>query len=168
MCLQYKSFENTVGKGEIAHNKQFLLFLQCFLPFCRTFHLFCLSKYCHLQALSIWKGLKFVVWGRLKINDNFVFDKVENVFRLRRNCRFSTLSFIRVVKTQGCVSIGQCFITQSRLLTTLRKKPFEKIIGKGELLETSIFSFSQCFLIISKQISITQLNLFSCLQVLLI
>ena len=25
-CLQYKSFENTAGKGEIAHNKQFLLF----------------------------------------------------------------------------------------------------------------------------------------------
>ena len=35
-CLRYKSFENTVGKGEIAHNKQFLLFPQCFqnfLPF---------------------------------------------------------------------------------------------------------------------------------------
>ena len=31
-CLQYKSFENTVGKGEIAHNEQFLLFPQCFLP----------------------------------------------------------------------------------------------------------------------------------------
>ena len=28
--LQYKSFENTVGKGEIAHNVQFLLFPQCF------------------------------------------------------------------------------------------------------------------------------------------
>ena len=26
MCLQYKSFENTVGKGDIARNKQFLLF----------------------------------------------------------------------------------------------------------------------------------------------
>ena len=25
-CLQYKSFENTVVKGEIAHNKQFILF----------------------------------------------------------------------------------------------------------------------------------------------
>ena len=25
-CLQEKSFENTVRKGEIAHNKQFLLF----------------------------------------------------------------------------------------------------------------------------------------------
>ena len=27
------SFENTVGKGEIARNEQFLLFLQCFYPF---------------------------------------------------------------------------------------------------------------------------------------
>ena len=35
--LQYKSFENTVGKGEIASNKQFLLFPQCFLPVQTTF-----------------------------------------------------------------------------------------------------------------------------------
>ena len=27
-----QAFENTVGKGEIAHSKQFLLYLQCFLP----------------------------------------------------------------------------------------------------------------------------------------
>ena len=32
-CLQYKSFEITGGKGEIARNEQFLLFQQCFLPF---------------------------------------------------------------------------------------------------------------------------------------
>ena len=31
------SLENTVGKGEIAHNEQFLLFPQCFLPLERTF-----------------------------------------------------------------------------------------------------------------------------------
>ena len=31
--LQYKSFENTVGKGEIARNEQFLLFPQYFLLF---------------------------------------------------------------------------------------------------------------------------------------
>ena len=31
--LQYKSFENTVRKGEIARNEQFLLFPQCFQPF---------------------------------------------------------------------------------------------------------------------------------------
>ena len=30
-CLQFKSFENTVGKGEIARHKQFLPFPQCFL-----------------------------------------------------------------------------------------------------------------------------------------
>ena len=40
MCLQYKSLENTEGKGEIALNEQFLLFptvfstlLENFLPF---------------------------------------------------------------------------------------------------------------------------------------
>ena len=35
--LQYKSFKDTVGKGEIAHNQQFLLFQECFLPCYRTF-----------------------------------------------------------------------------------------------------------------------------------
>ena len=30
--LGIKPFENTVGKGEIARNEQFLLFPQCFLP----------------------------------------------------------------------------------------------------------------------------------------
>ena len=32
-CLQYKSFKNTIEKGEIAHHEQFLLFQKCFLPF---------------------------------------------------------------------------------------------------------------------------------------
>ena len=32
MCVQDKSFENTVGKGEIARNTQFLLFPIWFLP----------------------------------------------------------------------------------------------------------------------------------------
>ena len=34
-CLQYKSFEITVGKGEIARNEQFFLFPQHSLPFWR-------------------------------------------------------------------------------------------------------------------------------------
>ena len=37
VCLQYMSFENTVGKEEIARNEQFLLFPQCFLPICKMF-----------------------------------------------------------------------------------------------------------------------------------
>ena len=61
MCLQYKSFENTVGKGEIARNEQFLLFpvfsthLENFLPFSSNLNLLSAdsfnleeSKICHL------------------------------------------------------------------------------------------------------------------------
>ena len=65
-CLQYKPFENTVGKGEIAHNEQFLLFPQCFLSIWKTFCHFNQLSNCGLQTLSIWKTLKFVVWERVK------------------------------------------------------------------------------------------------------
>ena len=65
-CLLYKTFENTVGKGEIARYKQFLLFPQCFLPILRTFCHFHRIWYCHLQTFSVWKSLKFVVWERVK------------------------------------------------------------------------------------------------------
>ena len=61
-----KSFENTVGKGEIARNEQFLLFPQCFLPVTKTLYRFHLVGYCRLQTLSVWKSLKFVVWERVK------------------------------------------------------------------------------------------------------
>ena len=38
MCLHVKSIKNNVGKGEISHNQQFILFPQCFLPIWRTFY----------------------------------------------------------------------------------------------------------------------------------
>ena len=60
-----KSFENTVGKEEIARNEQFLLFPQCFLPCWRTFCHFHQIRNCHLQTLSVWKSLKFVVLERV-------------------------------------------------------------------------------------------------------
>ena len=50
--LQYKSFENTVGKGELASNKQFLLFPQCFIPVWRTFN------NCY-QNLKLWSAMSF-------------------------------------------------------------------------------------------------------------
>ena len=44
-CLHYKSLENTVGKGEIARNEQFLLFSQCFPPILRAvYHLYPFSS----------------------------------------------------------------------------------------------------------------------------
>ena len=59
-----KSFENTVEKGEIGCNEQFLLFLQCFLHVWRIFA----SYFKLLQAISSWKSLKFVVWERVNSN----------------------------------------------------------------------------------------------------
>ena len=65
MCLQYKSFENTVGKGEIALNVQFPLFPQCFTAYRSTFPHFNQILNCSLQTLSVWKSLKFVAWERV-------------------------------------------------------------------------------------------------------
>ena len=44
-CLQSRSFENTVGKGEIARDEQFLLFPQFFFFF--------FYQYGELSAISI-------------------------------------------------------------------------------------------------------------------
>ena len=65
------SLENTVGKGEIAHDEQFLLFLQCLLPFWRTFCHFHQIQNCHLQTLWVRKSLNFVVWEWINCIDVF-------------------------------------------------------------------------------------------------
>ena len=62
--LQYKTFENTVGKGEIAQNKQFLLFTQCVLPFWRIFWHFHQSKL--LSENFRFESQQFVIWERLR------------------------------------------------------------------------------------------------------
>ena len=72
--MQYKSFENTVGKGEIAHNEQFLLFPQCFLTIWIAFCRFHQILNCRLQTLSVWKSLKFIVCQRVKL----IFSKQRN------------------------------------------------------------------------------------------
>ena len=50
-CRQYRSFENTMGKGEIARNEQFLLFPLCFLLVYRTF--------CHFNQIVICQLFTF-------------------------------------------------------------------------------------------------------------
>ena len=68
VCIK-KSFKNTVGKGEIARNEQFLLYPQCFLHFWRTFyHFHQISKLSSAKSFnfSIWKSPKFVVWKRVE------------------------------------------------------------------------------------------------------
>ena len=64
MHQHQRAFENIVGKGEIAHNEQFLFFQQCFLlnqtivsPF---FHIFDIIS---LFAAEL-KDPKIGIWGR--------------------------------------------------------------------------------------------------------
>ena len=64
MCLQYKSFKNTVGKGEIAHYEQFLLFPQAFSICLENFLPFSSNLKLSPANSLIWKSLKFVVWER--------------------------------------------------------------------------------------------------------
>ena len=59
VCSTHKSFENTVGKGEIARYEQILLFPQCFLHVLKTFCHFRQNLNCSLQIFSVWKSLKF-------------------------------------------------------------------------------------------------------------
>ena len=82
--------------------------------------------------------------------------------------------FLKLVKTWECVPRVQLnalctelFTTQSRLLTTLRKKPFENTWLKGKIAANQHFLlFPQCFLSFSKQISIFQSHLDCLLQML--
>ena len=64
MCLQYKSFENIVRKGEIAHNEQFLFSPNVFYPFGE---LSAISiKFKIVCKFSVLESLKFVVWEKVE------------------------------------------------------------------------------------------------------
>ena len=113
--LQHKSFENTVGKGETARNEQFLLFPQCFLSIWRT------SCHVHqnwnggLQALSIWKSLKFV------------FPSVVSTHPKKNFCFLSW----------GFLSLANAFnLDQSKSfgkeLKTQKRKALESIVEQGQ------------------------------------
>ena len=62
-CLQYKSLKNTVGKGEIAHNEQFLLFSQFFSTCLKSFLPFStILKFLSANSFNLLfgKGLKLI------------------------------------------------------------------------------------------------------------
>ena len=59
-CLQYKCFENTMGKGEIARNEQFLLFPTVFPTLLENF-------------LSLSSNLKMSSLKSLSLEDSKIF-----------------------------------------------------------------------------------------------
>ena len=77
-----------------------------------------------------------------------VFDWVENMGKGENGGYQHFLLFPQCFqKASKLVIMGKDFTTQSRLLTTLRKKLFENIVGKGENAHNQHFLlFSQCFL----------------------
>ena len=116
-------------------------------------------------------------------DDNFKFDKNGRKFSKRventvgkgeiacyKQFLFSTLFsknlYCRYEKNKGlfgkCLTFNQTVPT----LVTLRKKPFENILGKGENADKQhfLFFFPQQFLPFPKQISIFQLHLLCCLN----
>ena len=57
--------------------------------------------------------------------------------------------------------VSYVFTTLSQLLTTLKKKPFENIVGKGENADIQHFLlFPQCFLPIPKRMTVFKLLFF--------
>ena len=56
-------------KEKLLITKQFLLFPQCFLNLSKELSsVFIKFQNCRLQTLSVWKGLKFVVWEQVRSN----------------------------------------------------------------------------------------------------
>ena len=107
---KFKSFDNTVGKGQIAHNKQFLLFptvfstcLEKFLPFSSNLRLSANSfsyKYsCREKEINFSIPLKVL---KIKpssglINMGFFWQKVKRFEKLLGH----TLSFLQTLTVPG-------------------------------------------------------------------
>ena len=93
------------------------------------------------KCFQVGKSMKSVIWWKVREYCNVCYARGQNV--------------------------AQLFTTQSRFLTTLIKKHFENIVGKGENAGNQHFLlFPQCFLPFSKQISIFQSHFFCCLRML--
>ena len=89
-----------MGKGEIAHNEQFLLFPQCFLPIWRTFCHFHQNRNCCLQSLSIWKSQEFVIWERVnRLSENKFY------FTNCKGCRNYGYADIRILCSTCIISL---------------------------------------------------------------
>ena len=110
-CLQYTSLENTLGKEEIACNKQFLLFPQCFLSFRRTSLIFIKLKIVVCKPFQ-FGGLEFVVWER--VNQHLV-------CCLQMLPIWSSTKFHHLVEGQMRIIVNVCSGTYTTELKTITR-----------------------------------------------
>ena len=128
MHQQLTAFENIEGKGEIAHNEQFLLFLQCFL-----FNHIIVSLFVYIFDIISLFAAEFEepnigIWGKGLNTACFISMFIKNWET--RACSFQ----------KSCVAIS--YLSHDTFWypweTSLLKTPWEK----EKLLVTSNFSFS--------------------------
>ena len=140
---------------------------------------------CNLSCIPNGKFWTLPKLKRLQMTNFMFFERRKVLQRERkhcgkwRNCSLQVISpfptlfskdlNFRHIKTRACLVKGQLrkknivylFTTQSQLLMTLKKKPCENIIGKGENLGTQHFLlFPQCFLPFPKHTSLFKSELF--------
>ena len=70
MCIQYKSFENIVGKGENTCNEQFLLFPVFFTLLENSLPISFNSKLLSAKSFSLEES-KCVIWERVNMTYTF-------------------------------------------------------------------------------------------------
>ena len=99
MCLLYKSFENTVGKGDIARNEQCLLFPQRFLPSWTTFSILLNLKLSFANSFSL-EGSKICCLGKGKVGMTDIF--------FYQNCIVNLLTAIKLVRCKYIMCNDTC------------------------------------------------------------
>ena len=134
-----KRVENSVGKGEITHYEQFL---QSHSVFKRLVLQICKKKGLFRKGLTLFLG---VLDGLLVKCRTCQLEAAGST--LTRSSFFLGVSVGNMTQSLAlvCPEGLLLFTIQSQLFSTLKKEPFENIMGKGKILVTSIFSFSLVF-----------------------
>ena len=122
-----QGFWKHCGKGGIAHNEQFFLFPQCFLPIWRTLCHFHGTWNCRLQTLPVWKSLKFLVGERVKGKKK----------KRRKRWKMPAASYSPFLTV-----LSELFTTQSFLLTTLRNSLLKILWEKEKMLLSFLYQIS--------------------------
>ena len=72
-------------KEKLLVTSNFSFFPQCFLPRWKIFYHFHPIQNCHLQTLSVWESLKFVVWERVKPIETCSYYREQSIYNRKAN-----------------------------------------------------------------------------------
>ena len=111
--LHYKSFVNTVEKGEIAHNEQFLLFPQCFPLFGELSAIFIKSKIVDCILFHSGSFLRFFVWKRDKALSEKEIMLVNSIFSFFHNVFYPSFYTHLIIPQSFCRFCGNGLVSDN-------------------------------------------------------